>query len=78
MIKINKKSINTILKLLNSFLRGETDIKSDEYYSDPIINHYYNEIIRYWSQLNFIIKKTLRSLENSNLKEIDMAKLLYI
>ena len=77
MIKIKKKSINTILKLLNSFLRGETDIKSDEYYSDLSVNHYYNEIIRYWSQLNFIIKKTLRSLNNSNFRKIEMAKLLY-
>jgi len=78
LIKIDTKSINTILKLLNSFLRGETEIKSNEYYSDPIISHYYNEIIRYWSQLNYIIKKTLRSLDNSNLREIEKAKLLYM
>ncbi len=29
---------------------------------NPTVLHYYNEIIRFWSKLNFIIKKTLRSL----------------
>jgi 16S rRNA (cytosine967-C5)-methyltransferase len=58
-------------------LRGETDIKSDIYYSDQFVNHYYNEIIRFWNQLNFIIKKTLRSVGDYDLKQNEMAKLLY-
>lgn len=69
MIKIKNRTIETILKLLRGFLKGDKFLKSEDYYLDPSVYHYYNEIIRYWSNLNFIVKKTLRSLNYS--REID-------
>jgi len=78
LIKIKNGTIKTILKLLIGFLKGDRNLKSENYYLNPSVTHYYNEIIRYWSNLNYIIKKTLRSLNYSN--EIDtnnMALYLY-
>jgi 16S rRNA (cytosine967-C5)-methyltransferase len=49
--------------LLSDFIKGKTQIFTDQYRQHPQITHYYNEIIRFWSKLNFIIKKTLRSLK---------------
>ena len=41
--------------------------------------HYYKEIVRYWNKLNFIIKKTQRSLNQNELSNsYEIALLLYI
>jgi len=61
---------------LNKFIKRETRFLHEEYYKDPKVLHYYNEIVRYWSKLNFIIKKTLRSLKINN--QLDKALYLYI
>jgi len=39
---------------------------------NPKINHYYNEIIRFWSKLNFIVNRSLKgssSLEVNKISE---------
>jgi 16S rRNA (cytosine967-C5)-methyltransferase len=51
---------------LSEFTEGKTQIIKEENRFNPQIIHYYYEIIRNWNKLNFIIQKTLRSLEKSN------------
>lgn len=55
-----------ILDLLNKYIEGKTLIIRDETRHNSQIIHYYNEIIRNWNKLNFIIKKTLRSFESAS------------
>ena len=79
MYKIAKDNIEIIISLLERFLSGETGIISKRKYRSPKILHYYNEIVRYWNKLNYIIKKTLRSLKLDNqINQIDRARYLYI
>ncbi|MFX1312807.1 MAG: RsmB/NOP family class I SAM-dependent RNA methyltransferase [Promethearchaeota archaeon] len=74
----NAKKSQRILNLLNRFLKGEIIKLKEADRIDPIIFHYYNEIIRFWSKLNFIIKKTFRSIENSAPSDIiEFEKYLY-
>jgi len=75
---LNAVKLDEILTLLKNFLNGEIfEITSSER-TNPILFHYYNEIIRYWSKLNFIIKKTLRSLNHFNNQDIiEIEKCLY-
>jgi 16S rRNA (cytosine967-C5)-methyltransferase len=77
MYKIKKNYIDIILSLLDRFLSGETGIISKKYHRSPKILHYYNEIVRYWSKLNFIIRKTLRSL-NIQSEYDQLGKALYL
>ena len=77
MYKIKKSYIDIILSLLDRFLSGKTGIISKQHYTHPRILHYYNEIVRYWSKLNFIIKKTLRSLKINNQNNL-LDKVLYL
>lgn len=60
---INTRIVNIILQLLSDYIEGKTQIFTEQYRQHPEITHYYNEIIRFWSKLNFIIKKTIRSLK---------------
>ena len=61
--------VNRLLRILAEFVQGKTQILEGENRKSPEIVHYYNEIVRYWSKLNFIINKTLRSLKlNKQLK----------
>lgn len=79
MYKIKEGNIEIIISLLERFLSGETGIISKKKYTHPRILHYYNEIVRYWSKLNYIIKKTLRSLKiNNQNTQVDKARYLYI
>ncbi|MFX1239335.1 MAG: hypothetical protein ACFE8P_16665, partial [Promethearchaeota archaeon] len=41
-------------------------IKLDEYRKNSIFFHYYNEIVRYWNLLNYIMKKTHRAMGLKN------------
>ncbi|TFG09151.1 MAG: RsmB/NOP family class I SAM-dependent RNA methyltransferase, partial [Promethearchaeota archaeon] len=45
---------------------------------NPIIFHYYTEIIRFWSKLNFILQKTSRSLNNFSVSNKDTALYLFL
>ncbi len=75
---INAKKTQRILNLLNRFLKGEVIKLTELDRIDPIIFHYYHEIIRFWSKLNFLIKKTFRSIENSDSFDmIEIEKYLY-
>ena len=64
-----QKELEILISLINSFKKGETISKTKLKAFPGGIIHYYYEIIRYWSQLNFIVKKTVRSIkkERSNL-----------
>jgi len=65
--------------LLNQFLENKSINISQNYWQDSKVVHYYKEIVRYWSKLNYIYKKTLRSLNKT--EQIDnqnYLKCLYI
>ena len=62
---------------MDKFTSRETGLISEKHYKYPKILHYYNEIVRYWSKLNFIIKKTLRSL-NIQSEYDQLGKALYL
>jgi len=59
----DKKAINIVLGLLKQFSEGRLVSLNREQRQSAQIVRYYNEIIRFWSKLNFVIKKTLRSLK---------------
>ncbi|MHA1255237.1 MAG: hypothetical protein ACTSPS_06500 [Promethearchaeota archaeon] len=71
--------IKTIITLLEQFIEDKSvTLNKLEYRQVPKIYHYYNEIIRYWSKLNYIINKTFRSLESKVVKNnLELAKCLY-
>ena len=71
--------IKTIITLLEHFIENKRiPLKKLEYRQDPKIFHYYNEIIRYWSKLNYIINKTFRSLDSKDVRSnLELAKCLY-
>lgn len=67
-----------LLSLLSSFKDGEIVSKSKLLSLSEKTLHYFYEIIRYWNQLNFILKKTLRSLDVGNYNlEIDSSYFFY-
>lgn len=61
----DKKAINIVLGLLQQFSEGKLVSLNNEQRQNALIVKYFNEIIRFWSKLNFLIKKTLRSLKPS-------------
>ena len=71
--------IKTIITLLEQFIKDKSvTLNKLEYRQVPKVFHYYNEIIRYWSKLNYMINKTLRSLESKDVKNNrELAKCLY-
>lgn len=72
-------TIEKIILLITKFLEGNFGSLSERESMDPKIYHYYHEIIRYFSKLNFVISKTLRSLRlNTDLPKYDKAFLLYV
>jgi len=77
--KARKDSLNIILTHLENFLEGKTTNQSIFNKRDLRILHYYNEIVRNWSKLNFILRKTGRSLEQfGDLNNHEIAKYLFI
>ena len=74
----NKNSVNRILNLLNQFTEGKIVNLDKTSRENPYIFHYYTEIIRYWSKMNFIFQKTLRSLKSEDLSQYERAKYIYI
>ncbi len=71
--------IKTIITLLEKFIEDKSvTLNKLEYRQVPKIFHYYNEIIRYWSKLNYMINKTFRSLDTKDVKNnLELAKCLY-
>ena len=79
MEKINNGFLSVILFHLKNFLEGKPTNQSIFNQKNPKILHYYNEIVRNWSKLNFILRKTGRSLEQfGDLNNQDIAKYLFI
>ena len=74
--KIQNEFLKVILIHIEKFLESKISNFPTE---DPKVFHYYNEIVRNWSKLNFILKKTGRSLEQfGDLNNHDIAKYLFI
>jgi len=71
--------IKAIITLLEQFIEDKSvPLNKLEYRQVPKIFHYYNEIIRYWSKLNYMINKTFRSLDSKDVKNnLELAKCLY-
>ena len=63
--------------MLNQFIEGEIVNLDKISREDPKIFHYYTEIIRYWSKLNFIFQKTLRSLKFLDIPQNQLPKYIY-
>ena len=74
----NKIPIIKILNLLNQFIEGKIVNLDNINRENPYIFHYHTEIIRYWSKLNFIFQKTLRSLNSDDLSQKERSKYIYI
>ena len=71
-------TINEILSVITGFLEGDFAPLNERYRMNSQIIHYYKEIIRYWSKLNFITNKTRRSLRNDEtLTSLENARYLY-
>ena len=73
----NINSINEIIGLLNQFIEGKIVNLGEINRENPKIFHYFTEIVRYWSKLNYIFRKTLRSLKSFDVPEIEKAKYIY-
>jgi len=73
----NINSINEILNLVSQFIKGKIVNLDNINRENPKIFHYYTEIVRYWSRLNYILQKTLRSLDLYDLPQKEIATYLY-
>lgn len=74
---MQKQSVRIIIYLLHKFLLHETNILTDKLRKNQYIYHYYTEIIRFWSKLNYIVNKTLRSSKITNIKDKNITKYIY-
>ena len=73
----NKNFINEILNLVSQFIEGKIVNLDKTTREHPIIFHYYTEIVRYWSRLNYILQKTLRSLDLYDLPQKEIPPYIY-
>ena len=72
-------NLNDLFKILAQFIEGRTGIFIPNITINPEIIHYYNEIIRYWNRLNFILKRiTNHDKATTKLSSMKNAKYLYI
>ncbi|TFG23026.1 MAG: RsmB/NOP family class I SAM-dependent RNA methyltransferase [Promethearchaeota archaeon] len=78
MKKPEKLSINKVIYLLDQFIEGEIVNLDRINRQDPGTFHYYTEIVRYWSKLNYVFQKTLRAVKLVDLPEKERAKFIYI
>jgi len=70
--------IDILLSLIEQFLEGKFTTLNEKYRENPQIVHYYKEIIRYWSKLNYIVNKTHRSLRRTaSISHREQAMYLY-
>ena len=76
--EINENSILIVLNLLRNVIKGIARDLPKEYRENPVIYHYYSEMIRYWNKLNYIVKKTLRFIGLTDISDnIEKAVYLY-
>ncbi len=73
----NKNSINEIINLVSQFIEGKIVNLDKTNREHPNIFHYYTEIVRYWSRLNYIFQKTLRSLNLYDVPQKEIATYIY-
>ncbi len=79
MNKKNSVSIYNLLSFLTKFVEGRISYIDNENRKDPAFMHYYNEIVRYWNRLNFILSRTTNlNNKDKKLKSDTIAKYLYI
>ncbi len=55
--------LESLLNFLIQFLEGKTDILSPDEAYNLQIYHYFKEIVRYWSKLNFVILRTVGTVK---------------
>lgn len=73
---LNQSQIN--LKRLGEYLKSRFIREPDGLTAPAIVVHYFKEITRFWNKLNFVVKKTLRSIKsNKSDKEIIFHELIY-
>jgi len=73
----NKDSINRLLHLIHQFIEKKIVVLDKFERKDVKIFHYYNEIVRYWSKLNYIFRKTFRSLNQVDISKDELVRYIY-
>ncbi|MHA1805202.1 MAG: RsmB/NOP family class I SAM-dependent RNA methyltransferase [Promethearchaeota archaeon] len=76
---MTQNSFVIIIDLIAEFLKKKKGVLNlnENLRRNPFILHYTSEIIRYWSTLNFIIKKTLRTLNELGGKDREESSILF-
>lgn len=69
-MNIKDNDIFNVLKLIKRFIKKKTGSLPNNLRINPFIVHYYNEIIRFWNKLNFIVKKTLRDFDSLDIEKM--------
>lgn len=77
MTQISIDSVKSIVNLLDNFSKGLTHIVSEEDRKDAVLSHYYTEIVRFWNKINYVVKKSLRSIEPTHFSEEHFTKVMY-
>ncbi len=73
------ESIQNLIEFIEKFKKSKRFSLPRDSTLDPQIIYYFSEVIRNWNKLNYIIKKTLRSLNlNDEFNEFEQALLFYI
>jgi 16S rRNA (cytosine967-C5)-methyltransferase len=75
-VQINDFNVQVIIQLITGFINKEPEPLTLTLRKNDKIIHYYNEIIRFWNKLNFIIKKIFKS--STSPENDELAKNLYI
>jgi 16S rRNA (cytosine967-C5)-methyltransferase len=72
---IKKQDTDVILKIVSNFIKKEVETLPLNLRKNNVVLHYYTEIIRFWSKLNFIVKRTYRDSEHLGIDKT--SELLY-
>lgn len=75
LLKITEKDLRNILDIISKFINKESSVLPINLRKNVKVVHYYNEIIRFWNKLNFIVKKTQRDFNSLSNRKV--AKYLY-
>lgn len=76
-MSLDSEVVEKIVKLIIGFLNGRRVKLSENEKKTPSIFHYFQEIIRFWSKLNYVLQKTLRSLSVKKVSKETEAMLLF-
>ncbi|KKM63297.1 hypothetical protein LCGC14_1512860, partial [marine sediment metagenome] len=68
-MNIKENDIFNVLKLIKRFIKKNTGSLPINLRKNPFIVHYYNEIIRFWNKLNFIVKRTLKDFDSLDIEK---------